>query len=122
MGLESILEQSVTKAFNALDDLVGEFTITSVANDSYDANTGVVTQTSTPYIVEGAFSVYETDRVDGTIIQAEDRLVLVKPIETFTPKIGDSITGPDGVVYEVMDVEDVKTYDKSFLWELQARK
>jgi hypothetical protein len=122
MSLKNRLLQSVDRAFNALDDLVGDMTITSISNDSYDPNTGVVSQTSTPYVVTAVFDTYETDRVDGTIIQAEDRLILVKPVNTFIPKIGDTIEGPSGIVYNIMDFNDVRAYDQSFLWELQARK
>lgn len=122
MSLQNRLTQSVNKAFIALDDLAGEMTITSVSNDSYDTNSGVVSQTLTPYVVEAIFDTYETDRVDGTIIQAEDRLVLVKPLLTFKPKIGDTITDPEGIVYNILDVADVRAYDTSFLWELQVRK
>ena len=122
MSLQNRLTQSVNRAFIALDDLAGDMTITSVSNDSYDPHTGVLTQTSTPYIVEAIFDTYESDRVDGTVIQAEDRLVLVKPIDTFKPKIGDTVTDPEGIIYNILDVADVRAYDKSFLWELQARK
>lgn len=122
MSLQNRLTQSVNRAFIALDDLAGDMTITSVSNDSYDPHTGVLTQTSTPYTVEAIFDTYESDRVDGTVIQAEDRLVLVKPIDTFKPKIGDTVTDPEGIIYNILDVADVRAYDKSFLWELQARK
>ena len=122
MSLQNRLTQSVNRAFIALDDLAGDMTITSVSNDSYDPHTGVLTQISTPYIVEAIFDTYESDRVDGTVIQAEDRLVLVKPIDTFKPKIGDTVTDPEGIIYNILDVADVRAYDKSFLWELQARK
>jgi len=122
MSLENRLVQSVDRAFNALEDLAGDMTITSVSNDSYDPNTGVLTQTSTPYVVTAVFDTYETDRVDGTIIQSEDRLVLIQPVDTFRPKIGDTITDPDGIVYNILNFKDVRAYDRSFLWELQARK
>jgi len=122
VSLENRLTQSVDRAFNALEDLAGDMIITSVVTDGYTPSTGVVDQTETPYTVTAVFDTYETDRVDGTIIQAEDRLVLVKPVDTFKPKIGDTIEDPDGIVYNVMNFTDVRAYDKSFLWELQARK
>lgn len=122
MSLENRLTQSVDRAFNALEDLAGDMVITSIVTNDYDPNTGVVDQTETPYVVTAVFDKYETDRIDGTIIQAEDRLVLIKPIDAFKPKIGDTIEDPEGIIYNILNFIDVRAYDKSFLWELQARK
>lgn len=122
MSLESKVKNSVDRAFVALDDLKGPMTITSIATDSYDPYTGALVQTPTEHEVEAVFDIYETARVDGTVIQASDRLVLVKPIDAFKPKIGDTITDPEGIIYNIMDFTDVRAYDTSFLWELQARK
>jgi hypothetical protein len=122
MSLENRLTQSVTRAFQALDDLAGLMTITSISNDSYDPHTGILFQTFTPYVVTAVFDMYETDRIDGTIIQSEDRRVLVKPVSTFKPKIADTIEDSEGVVYNIMNFIDIRAYDTSFLWELQVRK
>jgi len=122
MSLEKRLQNSVDKAFNALDDLAGDMTITSVSSSAYVPSTGALTKVEAGIIVQGIFDTYESDRVDGTVIQREDRLILVKPVDTYTPKIGDTITDPDGIIYNIMDFNEIKAYDKAFLWELQARK
>ena len=123
MSLAQRVTSSVNRAFVALDDLKGDMIIKTVeANPAYDAALGTLEKIEKSYTVEAVFDSFETDRVDGTIIQKEDRKILVKPVTTFTPKIGDTITDGDNVLYEIMDVETVKAYGVAFLWELQARK
>lgn len=122
MSLEKRLERAVDKAFRALDDLAGPMVINSVSSSKYTPSTGSLAKSEQNIVVEAVFDTYDSDRIDGTVIQAEDRLVLVKPVDTYTPKIGDTITGPDGIMYDIMDFESVKTFNKPFLWELQVRK
>lgn len=122
MSLEKRLERAVDKAFKALDDLAGPMIIQSVSNSQYDPSAGTLAKTEQSVTVEAVFDTYESDRVDGTLIQREDRLILVKPVDTYIPKIGDTITDPAGIVYNIMDFNEIKTYNKPFLWELQARK
>lgn len=123
MALEQRITQSVNRAFIALEDLKGPMTVQSQSSDpTYDAASGDVTKVQKTFTVEAVFDTYETDRVDGTVIQKEDRLILVKPLTDFLPKIGDTITDGDGILYNIMDVEAVKAYDAVFLWELQVRK
>lgn len=123
MSLANRITQSVNKAFISLDDLAGDMTLRSQTSDPvYDEIAGSVTKTEKVFIVQGIFDKYETDRVDGTIIQKEDRLILVKPLDGLVPKISDTITGPDNIEYNIMDVNAITAYDIVFLWELQARK
>lgn len=123
MSLENRLTQAVNRAFIALDDLAGDMTLRSQTGDPvYDEITGTVTKVEKVFIVQAIFDRYETDRVDGTIIQKEDRLILVKPLSGLTPKIGDTIEDASSQLYEIMDVESIIAYDNVFLWEVQARK
>ncbi len=122
MSLEKRLQRAVDKAFKSLDDLAGPMTITSVSTSSYDPTSGVLIKTEVGVVVEAVFDMYESDRVDGTVIQREDRKILIKPVDSYVPKIGDTITDSNGIIYNIMDFEEVKAYDKAFLWELQGRK
>ena len=123
MSLKNRISQSVTKAFNALDDLKGPMTVTSQVSDPvYDPSTGTVTKSSLTFTVQAVFDSYELDRVDGTMIQREDRRILIKPLAGFAPKVGDTIQDGDLITYTIMDVDAVKTFDEVFLWEVQARK
>jgi len=123
MALSQRITQAVNRAFVALDDLVGPMSVTSqTADPTYDPTDGSVSKIEKTVIVEGVFDRYDTDRVDGTIITIEDRLILVKPKAGFTPKIGDTILGPDSIVYNILGVDSIIAYDQVFLWELQARK
>ena len=122
MSLKQRIAQSVDAAFRALDDLAGDMVLVSQTGDpSYEATTGVVTKNETSFTVTAVFDNYETDRVDGTVVQKEDRKILVKPQTDLRPKIGDKITDAEGITYEIMDVEYITAYDQVFLWELQAR-
>jgi hypothetical protein len=123
MALKQKITQAVNQAFIALDDLKGPMTVTvQTADPTYVAATGVVSKTEKTVSVEAVFDRYDTDRVDGTVIQREDRLILVKPKTDFEPGIGDTIEDADGITYNIMDVDAIKAYDQVFLWELQARK
>lgn len=123
MSLKRRVIQSVNKAFNALDDLAGPMTVNSQTSDPvYNTSTGALTKSQSSFTVEAVFDKYETDRVDGTVIQREDRLILVKPVTNFVPKVGDTITDAGGIDYNIMDVEAITAYDEVFLWEIQARR
>lgn len=123
MSLEQRIVRAVDTAFRKLDDLVGPMTIRSQTGDpGYDTASGAITKNEKTFTVEAIFDNYETDRVDGTVIQKEDRMVLVKPQTDLRPKIGDTITDGEGITYEIMDVNYITAYDTVFLWELQARK
>jgi len=123
MSLKQRISQSVDRAFIALDDLKGPMVLVSqTADPTYDPQTGQVTKTEASYTVDAVFDRYETDRVDGTVIQKEDRLILVKPQTGLVPKVGDRITDAAGIQYDIMDVESIIAYDEVFLWELQARR
>lgn len=123
MSLQQRITQSVNRAFNALDDLKGPMIVRSLVSDpTYDTSTGTLTKTEQAFTVQAVFDKYETDRVDGTVIQREDRLILVQPLAGFTPKVSDTIEDAAGIVYNIMDVEAITAYDEVFLWELQARK
>ncbi|MDJ0952476.1 MAG: hypothetical protein QNJ81_02235 [Acidimicrobiia bacterium] len=123
MSLKQRISRSVDKAFIALDDLAGPMTLRSQTGDpTYDATSGTMTKNERTFTVQAIFDKYETDRVDGTVIQKEDRLILVKPQTDLRPKVGDNITDAEGIMYEIMDVESITAYDEVFLWELQARK
>lgn len=120
MSLEKKLIQSIDKAFIALDDLAGTFTITEV-DENYDPVTGNVNRVETNHTVTGVFDNFETDRIDNTLIETGNVRVLIKPIDTFKPSVGDVFVA-NSIEYTVMDVESVRAYDKDFLWELHVRK
>jgi hypothetical protein len=120
MSLEKKLERSVDKAFLALDDLSGIFTIKEVTT-SYDPVTGSDGRTEISHTVTGVFDTFETDRLENTVIETGDVKVLIKPIAAFKPSVGDVFVA-DSVEYTVMNVESVRAYDKDFLWELHVRK
>lgn len=123
MSLEQRIVRAVDTAFRKLDDLVGPMTLRSQTGDpGYDASAGTVTKSEKTFTVDAIFDNYETDRVDGTVIQQEDRMILVKPQTDLRPKVGDKITDGEGITYEIMDVNYITAYDRVFLWELQARK
>lgn len=123
MSLAQRISRSIDEAFRALDDLAGPMTLVSQSADpTYTPSNGSVTKNESSFTVTAVFDNYESDRVDGTVVQREDRKILVKPQEGLVPKVGDTITDAAGVVYNIMDVESVTAYNQVFLWELQARK
>jgi len=123
MSLKQRITQSVNRAFIALDDLAGPMEYSSLNSDpSYDANTGLSTESRSNFIVQAIFDNYETNRQPGTMIQEESRKILVKPLTGLSPKVGDTIQDADEIVYTVMNVNSITAYNQVFLWELMVNK
>ena len=122
MSLKQRIRQSVDRAFIALDDLAGPMTVKSLRGDpTYDPTNGAVTKSEQTFTVEAVFDMYATDRANGTVLQKEERLILVKPQDGLRPKVGDTIADAEAIVYEVLDVEYITAYDEVFLWELVVK-
>lgn len=121
MSLEGRLTAAVNRAFIALDDLAGTFTINEIDTSGYDPVTGNTNEVKTPHTVTGIFDSFDTEGLDKTVIESSDLKVLVLPIDAFKPSVGDTLIA-NSIEYTVMDVGFIRAYDKDFLWELRVRK
>jgi hypothetical protein len=121
MSLENKIVRAVDRAFSSLDDLAGPFTINEVV-ETYDPVTGSANRVETPYIVTGIFDSFSAEELNtNTLIESGDVKVLIKPIDSFKPSIGDVLVY-NTIEYTILNVESITAYDKDFLWELHVRK
>jgi hypothetical protein len=75
----------------------------------------------TSYNVSAVFSDYKNAEIDGTIIKAEDKKLLLSAKQKFTPKTND-IVEDNGVRYRVMNVKELHPGGVVLLYQLQIRR
>jgi hypothetical protein len=89
---------------NLLQKYGSALTLTRSVGAAYNPSTGAVAGgTPTNFTVQGVFINYTDENVDGTVVRAGDRRLLVSPTgSTTAPAIGDVVGG--------MKLVDVRTY------------
>ena len=100
--------QRMQKTSNRL--LIGKgqaVTITHVVPGTYDPATGGVTNTETTQKGTGAVVDWNANQIDGTLIQAGDKQLLLSPLNTAgaaltAPVLGDTVTDAASVVYTLV--------------------
>ncbi len=95
-------------------------TLESNSNTSYDPSTGIVTNTSDPFIGRGILRKYKSKYIDGIVVQSKDlKLTLIQSEWlNFKPEEGSTVIISDGSEYSV-----ISFYEDSFNthWSLQLR-
>jgi hypothetical protein len=102
-----------------LEDHGSDLTLTRKAGGTYSPATGTITGGSTAtHTLRGVFINYLDENVDGTVIRAGDRRLLVRASDApVTPEIGDVVGG--------MTLQDVRSYAPNgtpVAWACQARR
>ena len=103
--------------------LMGDFgtdlTLTRQAGQTYNPTTGQLSAgTTQSFTIRGMFINYMDGKVDGTVIRAGDRRLLVQALgATVTPQVGDRVGGMD-----LVDVRTVAPRGAAVAWSCQARK
>lgn len=87
-------------------------TLTKRTAGSYNVSAGSATVTTSTQSAYGAIFDYGTKQIDGTLIKAGDKQLLLSPLKTdgtalTAPALGDTITDVAGTVYAL--VEPLKT-------------
>lgn len=83
-------------------------TLTHVTPGTYNPATGGVTNTTSTQAVYGAIIEWETRHIDGNLIKATDKRLLISPFKTdgtalTAPVLGDTVTDAAGVVYTLVN-------------------
>lgn len=102
-----------------LQDFGSDLTLTRSVGGSYDPATGTYAGgTPTTFTIRGVFINYRDDRVDGSVIRAGDRQLLVSATgsET-TPAIGDLVGG-----LKLVNVRAFAPNGTNAAWSCQARE
>lgn len=101
-----------------LEDEGSSLTLARQVAGTYDPATGQMSATTpTTHTVLGVFIEYRADNVDGTVIRAGDRLLLVSAIgSNVTPAVGDRVDG-----LEILAVRSFAPNGTAIAWACQAR-
>jgi len=81
------------------------------------------TLTPTNYSVKAVFLKHKLDRIDGTLVQENDRLVYMS-VEGLTviPELNDGFIGPDGEEYTIVPpLMPLMPGDTPIFWEMNVR-
>jgi hypothetical protein len=102
-----------------LRDFGSALTLARPGVGTYDPATGKTsTPTATTFTVRGVFINYEDKNVDGTVVRAGDRRLLVSAQgSTTAPAIGDRVGG-----LQVVDVRTIAPRGVAVAWACQMRK
>lgn len=105
-----------------LADLGESLTLISVTTGVYDPATSSVTETTTNHSITAAVVNYNANQIDGTLIQAGDRKVIVAASGlAVTPKQNDKVTGLGDTV-RVISVRTFRESGSTVAYVLQVRE
>jgi hypothetical protein len=116
MTVDAALAQDVGRL---MQDFGAALTLARPSVGTYNPATGAMpASTSTNFTVQGVFVNYEDRNVDGTVVRAGDRRLLVSAQGSTTiPQIGDRVSG-----LQVIDVRTVAPRGVTIAWACQMRK
>lgn len=105
MSLYTRLQKTANKL---IKDKGQSITLTHVTPGTYNPATGGVTNTTSTQTVYGAIIEWETRHIDGNLIRATDKLLLLSPFKTdgtalTAPVLGDTVTDAAGVTYTLVN-------------------
>jgi len=119
MSLSGEVLQAVTDAFEDAGDLVGNFTISS-ADGTFDPDTNTYTESSTDQVAKGLYDKFNDEEIDHTTVKIGDHIIWLKAELGLTLEIRDTIS--DGVTsYDIIGIQEIKTYTTVFLYKLHVR-
>jgi hypothetical protein len=103
----------------------GIVVLRQVVTGEYDPDLGTVPSTITDYEGTGVKINYETENIDGTLIQAGDQKLLLSPLQRNgmpmpAPTMADLVLF-GGASYTVKAVETTAPVDVAVLYTLQLR-
>jgi hypothetical protein len=88
------------------------FTVTAVTSGAYSPSTGAATTSATTQTAVGIEELYKAREIDGTLIKAGDRRLLISPRNSAgaaltTPSVGHTVT-LDGEPWRIERVEPLQ--------------
>ena len=119
MGLQTTILNSVAKAFEITDDLMSDYTFSSVTS-VYDPATSVTTKNEVTELVKGFIDTDSESYEDKGAISTYDIVVYLKGM-TASPNMGDKIT--IGVFpYTIVHAVDIHVGDALALHRVWLKK
>jgi len=120
MGLQSVFQDAAETIINAFDDLGNSLAYHSLGTFSYNATTGVNTETGSSNItITAIYDQIKSEEIQDRDIKMTDRKLLVANNDiSVTPKVGDYVT----ISSERYNVVDFVTDPAQALYELFIRK
>lgn len=104
MSFYTRLQKTVNKL---IKDKGQSITLTHVTPGTYNPATGGVTNTTSTQAAFGAIIEWEARHIDGNLIKATDKQLLLSPFKTdgtalTAPVLGDTVTDAAGVTYTLV--------------------
>lgn len=122
MGLTATITSAVNSLFNALGDLVHDITLHVIDSGSYDPDVGGIVGATTTYTFKGVFDKLQGSTFNNTLVDFESKVCYLKPNSSNPdPTIGNKISGSDGILYTIVDIEPNRPNDTEFVWELLVK-
>lgn len=119
MGLSQQIQSAIATGFAALGDVKQAITYTTSVEGVYDPSAGNSDAVETDYPLDVVIAEYDAHQIDGTLVRANDRQIIVDAISvTFTPKPGDKITNDTNEYHVVNASQDPAKAS----WTMQVRR
>lgn len=120
MSLDASIRAAVNSAFSSLTGITGAVSYASKSRGVYDPATGTTSGTTTTIAVPDAIVAgYSEQQIDGTVIQAGDRRVMIRAdrLTAVTPTPDDNITF-GGKAWEIVSM---RIDPAAAVWIFQCR-
>jgi len=91
----------------------------TTGGNAWDPSSG--TTTTTDYPATMVVTDYAQKDVNGTVILATDKKVLVAPGVAVVPGVTDTLVTPDGATLNIVNVNPLKPAGTVVMYEIQAR-
>jgi len=118
MGLKETFQTLADQLFQVFSDFVKTVDYSQFVSGAYDPATGKSGNYGSASSVEIVLTSYRADQIDGTVIQASDKIVLMRN-PAFTPSTSDKFVQDDDT-WNVIHADDGGS--DGILWTLQARR
>ena len=134
MGLQAVIQNATSAAFNAIGDLSQTLTIRRPSNGqaTYDPILGrmVETQEDTDYPCRGVIlnltlkdvgTAFRPAANGATILSGTKKAIIEAASLSIVPMTTDKLIADDGTQYSIEEVKDVKPNATVFTYELQIK-
>lgn len=116
--------RSIATALRLITKRGQAVTLTTKTAGAYDTATGATAITETTQIGYGVVTEYNTKDIDGTLIKADDLLLILAASGVTTKPVADKTKATllSGVAYLVKHVLDIAPSGESIVYKLQLRR
>jgi len=108
-------------AYELIDDIGIDVTLTSVTQGTYNPATGTKTNSTSDSTVKAMLLNYRDSEIDGTLILQGDRRIVIAARGAVVPETDDLITA-NSIEYRLISVRQVSEASNALIYSCQARQ